>query len=649
MTLKNKIALGIFGIWLLIFFGTVAISFSVMRGSLIEQLKFNATATARVLANALSDSPMMTSKDKMQSFLKTMVDSSDAARIQIRDAGNGLDMAIDASTNQSGAPALFGTLVSMPSPTGSMSIGHGEQSKGVVEVTVNNQSAIDSLFAGSMKLMFWSLVPVFLLGLFWWFAHVLMKPLQQTVIQARSLLKDDYTTQGTLPKNPELRDITLAMNKMVRKLQMLFQEQSRRVELLRQQAFQDPLTSLGNRRYFLHQMTSLLSDVDGYIPSYLLFVAIDGLRELNESEGYVQGDKTIIQAHQAIATFVETMPVLCIARVGGSQFGILVKALHVDLLTSSINELQKNLTERLQRNGHCKAIIGGAPCRFLQPLNSILAEADKALQIARDSLAAVHIFYNEESAPSPEMLGDLFNNGKVAMYWQKISNNQRILHRKMFAKIISQQGEEYSASLLIPTAEQEDMAWKIDTMVLDALEGVDPVLLEPFALSLSANTVTNKLCLDNYLQGLSKLSGAMRRLIRVDIPESVVLASPKEIKVSIREFQKFGIGVGIDQAGLHIGSMDYLQDLPIQYFKLHASLAKDIVDNESQHVFIQHFASMAETLDIQVIATQVENEDQWASLNSAGVVWGQGSFLGSVELVPAFNTPAAMQFHGEPA
>ena len=111
--------------------------------------------------------------------------------------------------------------------------------------------------------MLWSLVPVILLGLFWWLAHVLLKPLQQTAIQARSLLKDDYTTQSTLPKNPELRDITLAMNKMLRKFQMLFQEQSRRVELLRQQAFQDPLTSLGNRRYFLHQMTSLLSDVDG--------------------------------------------------------------------------------------------------------------------------------------------------------------------------------------------------------------------------------------------------------------------------------------------------------------------------------------------------------------------------------------------------
>lgn len=648
MKLINKIALGLFGIWLLVFAGTIAISIPVMRNFQIEQLQHNANDIATVLANSLADSPDLADKDKLQMVLKKIVDEGDVASIVVRNAESGVDVAADGQLPASRMSAFWGNLVSIPSPQASMSIRNGDQTKGVIEVTANNQLAAESLLHYCLLLMLWCLLPIICVaGLFLYLVNVLLKPLENTANQARNLLKDDYIPQGKLPQNPDLRDMTLAMNKMVRKIQMLFQEQSRRVELLRQQAFQDPLTSLGNRRFFLHQMTALLSDVEGYVPSYLLFVAIDRLRELNEQDGYVQGDKTIIEAHQTIAKFAKTIPVLCIARVGGSQFGILIKAHDVNELTGNINKLQQNLTERLQKIGNCKAIIGGAPCRFLQPLDSLLSEADKALQVARNSLAAVHVFHDEDSAPSMEMLDDLFTNGKLAMYWQKITNAQRVLHRKIFARIISKQGEEYSAALLIPVAEQEGLAWKIDKMVLDALEEADPMLLEPFALSLSANTVTKKSYRDNYLQGLTRLSSVMRRLIRVDIPESVVLEYPEEIKLCIAEFQKLGIGIGIDQAGLYIGPMDYMQDLPVHYFKLHASLSKDIVENETKHVFIQHFAMMADTLEIQVIATQVDDEAQWAALNSAGIVWGQGRYLGGVELIPALNAPDVVKQNEE--
>lgn len=646
MKLNNKIAWGVFGIWMLVLSGTIAVSFPVMRNFMLEQLQHTANDTAVVLANSLTNSSRLTNKGKLQLLLNKVIESGQASSIVIRNEEGDVDVVVTGQITGSRASAFFGYLINMPSPQASMPIRQGEQIRGNIEVTVNNQLAIESLLSYLVTLMLWCLAPIILVaGLFWFLLHAVLQPLERVATQARNVLKDEYTPQITLPENPELRDMVLAMNKLVRKQETIFQEQSRRVEVLRQQIFQDPLTSLGNRRYFLNQITALLSDVEGYVPSCLLFVAIDGLREFNEKEGYVQGDKIIIEAHNMISKFAKNLPVLCIARVGGSQFGILVKAHHVEDLTCRINKLQQNLAEYLQKSGSCKAVIGGAPCRFLQPLDSLLSEADKALQIARDSFVGVHIFYNEEKAPSMEMLDDLFTNGKLVMYWQKISNKQRVLHRKIFARIISEQGEEFSTALLMPIAEQEGLAWKIDKMVLDALEKADPTLLEPFALSVSANTITKESCRDNYFQRLSRLSGVMRRLIRVDIPESVVLNSLEEVKLCIAEFQKLGIGVGIDHAGLHIGPMDYLHDLPINYFKLHASFSKEIIYSESKHVFIQNFASMAETLDIQVIATQVDDDVQWAALHSAGIVWGQGRALGGVEPIPALM----IKRHGEPA
>lgn len=638
MNLSRKIALWVIGVWLIAFSGIIAISFHSARNFFIERLQHGAQETATVLASNLENQD----KNTLHTLLQKRVEQSDASQIVVRDATGSIeDRSVDSQSTISHAPAFFAYLAAMPSPVASTPVLRAGKQSGTIEVTADNRSAVDSLWTYSLHLVLWSLILTGLAcALILSFVSRLLKPLKKTTRQARDLLNDEYTIQSQIPKTPELRDLTLAMNKMVRKIQTLFQEQSRRVELLRQQAFQDPLTGLGNRRFFLHQVTSLISDVEGFVPYYLLFIAIDGLSELNEKEGYVQGDKIIIEAHHAITTFVETLPASCIARVGGSQFGILIQARDVGGLDHATLRLQQNLNERLQKVGNCRAFIGGAPCRFLQPMDSLLRETDKALQIAREDASSVHIFHDAAGLPTGEMLDELLTKGRLALYWQSITNQQRVLHRKMFARIISPQGEEFGTSSLLPFAEQAGLAWKIDNMILKALVGVDPHLLEPFALSISSNTVMEKAYLDKYLQSLSELSGALRRLIRVEISESLVMKSPEAVKACIAELQKLGIGVGIDQAGVHFGSMDYLKDLPIHYFKLHGSIAKDIVENESKDVFIRHFTAMAKTLEIQVIATQIDEVSQWAALNSAGIIWGQGRLLGGVEPVPAFNIPA---------
>ncbi|MGQ3891791.1 EAL domain-containing protein [Legionella sp. CNM-4043-24] len=641
MNLSKKIALWVLVVWFIACAGMIALSFQNARSFYIGQMQHNTEETATVLASALESHERQLDKNHLRSMMQRRIDHGDTARIDVRDAGGSVDSAMSHEAAGIKAPALFASLTAMPMPTASIPVIRNGQPDGVVEVTADNHKAIESLWTYSLQLLTWSLISLTLASaLVLIFVSKLLNPLRKTTSQARNLLNDEYNIQSAIPATPELRDLTLAMNKMVRKVQALFQEQSRQVEVLRQQAFQDPLTGLGNRRFFLHQVTALISDVEDFVPYYLLFIAVDGLRELNEKEGYVQGDKTIIEAHKAISSFIKIIPASCIARVGGSQFGILVLARDADELTNAVVSLQQNLAERLEKVGHCKAYIGGAPCRFLQPLDSLLSEADKALQIARTGKNAVHIFHDAAGLPSVDLLDDLLNNGRLALYWQCITNNQRVLHRKLYARIISSQGEEFGTGTLLPIAEQAGLAWRIDDMILKTMNSVDPQLLEPFSLTLSSNTILDKENLNGYLTTLSTLPGALRRNIRIDVSEDLMMKSPDTVKACIMELQKLGVGAGIDQAGIHFGSMDYLEDLPVHYFKLHASIVKDLVDNESKDAFIRHFTVMAKTLEIPVIATQVENEEQWAALNKAGVVWGQGRYLASVEPVPLFEIPA---------
>lgn len=642
MRLSGKITCWVFGVCFLAFSGMLAISFYSARSFLVGQLQHTAQTTSLMVAKTLENPQWLTDKTLLQALLQHAAKSSDMTRIDIRDNSGTVLASRVQSADEQATPGVFARFADLPNATASQLILYHDQPIGRVDVSANGHAALQSLWTFSMNLVIWStltaLLALTMIGLL---VRRFLRPLQRITTQARNLLNDEYNLPNRLPRTPELRDLTLAMNKMVRKIQTLFREQSRRVEVLRQQAFQDPLTGLGNRRFFLHQVTALSSDAEDFVPYYLLFIAVDGLSELNEKEGYVQGDKLIVEAHQVISKFAINQPVACIARIGGSQFGILVKAQDMDRLTRASHELQRNLDTRLSKSGTCQVFIGGAPCRFLQPLESLLREADKALQTAREGRDPVHMLHAPEDAPSDEVLAELLEHGQLALYWQKISDTRRTLHRKVFARILSAQGEEYGTNALLPVAEQAGLAWKMDCMILAAFGHVDPHNLEPFSLALSSNTVTEQDHLDEYLKGLTRLPAALRRLIRIDIPEGLVMSSPEAVKRCLAPLQKLGVGIGIDQAGIHFSSMDYLKDLPIHYFKLHGSLTRDIVENESKHVFIQHFAIMANTMEIPVIATQVDDEAQWHALNTAGIAWGQGRFIGGVEPIPGLQAPSA--------
>ncbi|WBV62462.1 EAL domain-containing protein [Legionella pneumophila 130b] len=85
--------------------------------------------------------------------------------------------------------------------------------------------------------------------------------------------------------------------------------------------------------------------------------------------------------------------------------------------------------------------------------------------------------------------------------------------------------------------------------------------------------------------------------------------------------------------GIKFSPLHYLSDLNIDYLKLHGSLVTDIDENESKQFFIHYFNEMAKTMDIAVVATQVESEAQWQALQIVHIPWGQGRFLSSVELI----------------
>ncbi len=100
---------------------------------------------------------------------------------------------------------------------------------------------------------------------------------------------------------------------------------SLREESLEQLAFQDPLTGLLNRRALDERATKTFEVPPGVAHTVTaLAVDINGLKEVNDSQGHVAGDRLIQSVARALTKHFSRFPGALIARIGGDEFCVLV-------------------------------------------------------------------------------------------------------------------------------------------------------------------------------------------------------------------------------------------------------------------------------------------------------------------------------------
>ncbi len=96
-------------------------------------------------------------------------------------------------------------------------------------------------------------------------------------------------------------------------------------QLLNVMAREDGLTRLANRRVFNDQLNAVWSDSqESMLCMSLLIIDVDHFKKINDSYGHPVGDKVLINLAQELLEF-DTDDVLCIARVGGEEFGVIMQ------------------------------------------------------------------------------------------------------------------------------------------------------------------------------------------------------------------------------------------------------------------------------------------------------------------------------------
>ena len=628
MTLYRQIALSIILLLILGFLGTMIVSTSNLRSFLVTQLESHAQDTATSLG--LSLSPQMQAQDLpiMTSMVDAIFDRGDYSNISVVAINGEILIERNRPVSPEQVPVWFINTIPLQSPRAEALVMSGWRQAATVAVTSHSGRAYNELWSNTvdtLKLFLASAAITLLLGLL--AVRVLLRPLQRVEMQADAICNQSYPVQKKLPRTRELKSVVMAMNRLSEKVHTLFTDQAALTERLREQAYLDPVTGLGNRRYFNRQLQALLESREEPLAGTFLLIELRGLAQANEKRGYPGGDQLLNRTGKLVQTHVKNTDNCFTARIAGAGFGVVLTGSGIDeaeLLAESLcHDLQQLHADGLVESDNiCN--IGIAMWKHGDTLTGLLSEADIALR------AAQSVGYNSWQRYEPpaneqaeihgtahwrDYLRRIIDTGNISLVAQPVysldDGSESLLHKEVLLRIPDTDGKDITAGIFMPMAERAGLASEMDKLAITALlkhMGASSDATD-YAINLSSTSLNDP----DFIEWLCKRLGespALTKHLLMEFPEYGVLRNTREARQTIARLAGIGCRCGIDHFGRGFYSFGYLRNLKVSYLKVDGSYTRHIEQEDDNQFFIQALADTAHSIDIQVIAQTIETVEE---------------------------------------
>lgn len=161
----------------------------------------------------------------------------------------------------------------------------------------------------------------------------------------------------------------------------------RQLAMLSAVALQDELTGLTNRRGFLRSLEKAIAFSKRYkIPACLVFIDLNGFKQINDQHGHAVGDLVLKTVGQRISRQVRSSDV--VARLGGDEFVILLWQVTEEIARSRAGLLMHAICrdQLFVPDGpvvDIKASAGVAVMGSADTADALLERADKAMYQAK--------------------------------------------------------------------------------------------------------------------------------------------------------------------------------------------------------------------------------------------------------------------------
>lgn len=501
------------------------------------------------------------------------------------------------------------------------------------------------------------------------FMTYVTKPLRRLIREMNDFTADNLKRDFKMNGLAEMGELGQSFSAMTSRIQL-------NIEKIQKLAYVDRTTQLPNREYFRKELTRSINRTFRTGKSgALLFVDLDGFKQVNDTMGHDLGDKLLLKFSKRITKVLRAEDLIgfgmldpnaivsdqsgreddlvpanhrVLARLGGDEFTVLLSEIKAETDAATVARRIINAANEPFEIDGAQVTIGASIGIATFPRDgadyqTVLNNADLAMYLAKEDGKNIFRYFSEELNLHATNRLKIENELRAAIK----KGNEFVLHYQ--PKIDCKDGRPVAVEALmrwnhpergmlypgdfIPIAEECGLIGHLGDWVLTEacaqLSIFDSLGHDlSMAINISPTQTIHPNFAGNVLAAVKEYDIDPHKL-ELEITDSLL---PENMDNAQRNFSKLasrGIQFAVDDFGGGLTGLFYLENLPVQIFKIDYKFVKalDNPDDKRSESVVKSILGIAKSLNLRTVAEGVETEEQLEFLKENGCDFVQGYYL----------------------
>ena len=415
------------------------------------------------------------------------------------------------------------------------------------------------------------------------------------------------------------------------------------LDALQHQALHDALTNLPNR-VLLHDRLkqAILGLRRNKMPFALLFLDLDGFKEINDTFGHHIGDELLTKVGTRLS--IELRATDTIARLGGDEFAVIL--IGVEQAPDSEHLAQKlldSLGRPFQVEEH-KLVVGASigivhcPEHGTDP-TTLMRRADVAMYAAKSAHVGIMAYSPEQDVHSParlqliaELRASIDDTHLMLHYQPELElGTDRVTRVEALIRWKREDGSRLLPGEFLPLVESSEIndriaRWVVQAAVRDCHAWQRSGLDLGVSVNLSPHNLRDP-GLTDFIAGVLKEHGLDPARLTLEITESGILGDTEAATGTFRKLRDIGVGLSIDDFGTGYSSLVHLKHLPFTELKVDRSFTQDMLANVHDAAIVRSTIDLGHELGRHIVAEGVESGAVLEKLREYRCDFVQGYFV----------------------
>ena len=415
---------------------------------------------------------------------------------------------------------------------------------------------------------------------------------------------------------------------------------SRCAQQLKRLAYQDELTGLASRSYFLRHLDDLIRAAERDEKRFcLLYIDLDSFKEINDQLGHDVGDALLRIVAQRLVSTLRRSDLA--ARLGGDEFCILATG-PAPNGAEVARRCLASAGEPLILAGHSirpRLSIGIAYYpEDGTTASALLKAADRAMYEAKHHGGQRHVFYrpaltrsDREQRALEKRLRQAFERGDFTLHFQPQVDLQQGKTRGLEALLRwSDRRQLIRAAEFIGITERTGLIhllglWVIERACRYSAQWIADPENEPFILSI--NFSSTHLSDDNLVTRIESIladSNWPPDRLELEVQEEALQADQLN---HLGQLKSLGIRLSVDDFGNGCAALANLSRWPVNTLKLDSSFVRGLDRDPHAAILTGTLVGLARSLEMELVAENVESKPAVQILTGLGCQTAQGHYF----------------------